>query len=555
MIDYYSLIADAVANLGNGNTAERRRDIYSRGRNLLIARLASLDREALSSELAAFEGACNRIEAGAHDLGEKSKNIRLRKLDITKLAWRWRIIQFMSIVAMLYAFDGTASTLLDIGKYVFSPASRTEIDYSTILPIAFFVLCLYVAHETWVCASMMQKGFLKRLRLMYWAIISFYIAFGGLSMYYIYANLSIHSFGDFNTDGQNTIVLFFLYLVVAIVYILLCIVVLSQIRIFIHGHVDKFGLALDSFHKAMEAHETIASREARWIVRLDQPFGLLWIISGVVIFVLGAGLYNFAVSYTFNHLGTRSSLSSNEMMGIGKISTAIEVVGGLCLVKGRSYFLPTAEAVLALDKRDPILYLRSFADEGPSYKELTGGFQFLDRSLEMKLSRYFNSFGPFVAIGSQADRLPKLGAIRLRRSDQDWQDEVASLMADSRTIVAAVGITPWIKWELSEIVRRRYVDKTIFLFPVTAKSAKERTKQQALRIQVMNELTQQEIDHENLGLEKSELLLSLVVKGDRIIVITSKKFGSNDKFLAAIVAHYILIDSEHNVERDRVGVA
>ena len=102
----------------------------------------------------------------------------------------------------------------------------------------------------------------------------------------------------------------------------------------------------------------------------------------------------------------------------------VQIVGVVGIFKGRSYFLPTAEAVLAVDRRSPILYLRSFLDEKPDIARYSGDLSHFDRSYEMKLSRYFSVFGPFVAIGSPKDKLPKLGALRLMRSEEEWQNEV-----------------------------------------------------------------------------------------------------------------------------------
>jgi hypothetical protein len=43
MIDYYSLLANAVADLGDRNTAQQRRGIYARGRDLILNQFGAGD--------------------------------------------------------------------------------------------------------------------------------------------------------------------------------------------------------------------------------------------------------------------------------------------------------------------------------------------------------------------------------------------------------------------------------------------------------------------------------------------------------------------------------
>jgi tetratricopeptide (TPR) repeat protein len=65
-IDYYSLLADAVANLADQNNTERRRELYDRGRLLILARLreaSPADPSVLDREMTSFRDACRRVEA------------------------------------------------------------------------------------------------------------------------------------------------------------------------------------------------------------------------------------------------------------------------------------------------------------------------------------------------------------------------------------------------------------------------------------------------------------------------------------------------------------
>lgn len=62
MIDYYPLLTNAVAGLGDQNTTERRRALYDRGRKLISTRAREIDPSAFDREIAAFDQACRRVE-------------------------------------------------------------------------------------------------------------------------------------------------------------------------------------------------------------------------------------------------------------------------------------------------------------------------------------------------------------------------------------------------------------------------------------------------------------------------------------------------------------
>ena len=81
------------------------------------------------------------------------------------------------------------------------------------------------------------------------------------------------------------------------------------------------------------------------------------------------------------------------------------LLGFFLLARARGYFQIDADSLLAADRRPPILFLRSFADDEKqkyhrSYKAL------LDFSLETRLSNHFSRFGPFLAIGSPMEVCP-----------------------------------------------------------------------------------------------------------------------------------------------------
>jgi hypothetical protein len=319
------------------------------------------------------------------------------------------------------------------------------------------------------------------------------------------------------------------------------------IKRFLNAPLPGLDISLDDITKSGQPYEKAAPAEAAALFRFDHPTGLVWISGGIVLFVLGAGLLDiegvdkFAARFRYYYqiLGVESYVDNGKLL-IFLASMFIVISGFYCVQRGRKYFVPTAEAVLAIDKRDPILYLRSFLDD--KAHAFSDWIDIAGTSVEMELSKYFRPFGPFVAIGSPEDRLPKLGAIRLMRSDGEWQKEVASLMASSRWIVAAVGSSRWIKWEISEIIAKTYLGKALLVFP-DASLGRKRREQQERRFQTLAELIPTDFAAEVAHLDKSEFLEAYVHKTDKTVLITCHDDLSSP-FLSAVVAHYFLMKSD-----------
>jgi hypothetical protein len=479
---------------------------------------------------------------------------RVFKFDLTKLSRRWSALQAVSLIAFFFALHNISGSAIEIGKYIFVVQARSEVDfYSVGVGTIVFLASVWVLRETWINTATILRKNLRRLRLMYRVLVVFYsimlILFSFLAL--IYAAEDAPRSGVSDKDIATFVILAFS----AAIILFSCIFALRQVKFLLRGGGKELSSFMSELYKFEEDNRPSVPNETRWLVRLDRPAGAFWIVAGIVLFISGAWVYDFVNSQVIEQFANRSG--ERIPAQLSQMGTAMELFGAFCLLKGRSYFLPTAEAVLALDARAPVLYLRSFLDEKPNYYEMTAGLRFFDRSIEMKLAKYFNSFGPFVAIGSQRDKVPKLGAIRLMRSDQDWRSEVTSLMASSHAIVAAVGLTPWIKWELSEIVARNYTSKTLFLFPVMTRFGfrirRKRRKQQAERIEVLTEIMPADVRSQDFELKKKEVLLAYVSNAGRKVAIVCRKPSSNAQFLAAILAHYFLMSSEQQHEEFSVA--
>jgi hypothetical protein len=190
---------------------------------------------------------------------------------------------------------------------------------------------------------------------------------------------------------------------------------------------------LMALSQSIRKKEAPATRRGR---RVNRTLGIMFLAIGVIfVAVTGAGLLTF--------------------------------FGYFWLFKARQYLQVSADSLLAADRRQPILFLRSFADDPPKSIEISLSqiTKTLDFSVETRLANYFMDFGPFIAIGAPAESVPVPGAARVQLSDDKWQQWVMTKMNESCMILMYAGVTHWVSWELSRVLEANLVDKLILLFP------------------------------------------------------------------------------------------
>lgn len=121
----------------------------------------------------------------------------------------------------------------------------------------------------------------------------------------------------------------------------------------------------------------------------------------------------------------------------------------------------------ALDRRPPVLVLRSFKDDRLALRPegLWGRLLLRRKRLEEAALRVARRAGPPLAVNQPGAMLPELGAYRLNFDDDAWQPAVQALIDRSGLILMVLGDTPWVDWELREIMRRGALDKLVVLTP------------------------------------------------------------------------------------------
>src|SRR5262249_33990786 len=100
------------------------------------------------------------------------------------------------------------------------------------------------------------------------------------------------------------------------------------------------------------------------------------------------------------------------------------------------YTTVDAQQRLLMDRRPPVLYLRSFL--GEMLDDPTRINLLTDEEL---ICQVFKQIGPVIAIGRPGEHLPPIGASRFYYSDDEWQDEVKKLMKGAQVIVVKPGIS------------------------------------------------------------------------------------------------------------------
>lgn len=137
---------------------------------------------------------------------------------------------------------------------------------------------------------------------------------------------------------------------------------------------------------------------------------------------------------------------------------------------------PVYKPGVITDERAPILFLRPFADDvtttlqpkvpAAGLQPRFNGFSLRDchpvrlfRMLfnvgvdtsEESLVRYFQKYGPVIAIGRPGEIIPAPGAARMYLTDETWQEAIAREFERAQIVVIQPGTSEGVRWELEQI--------------------------------------------------------------------------------------------------------
>jgi hypothetical protein len=161
---------------------------------------------------------------------------------------------------------------------------------------------------------------------------------------------------------------------------------------------------------------------------------------------------------------------------------------GFGVERGRRMRARSAADTLAKDSRPPVLYLRSFKEDGRDFS----GHHFLYRSYEESVVRSLRHIGPVIAVGSpeESAHLPALGAARMYLRDAEWRAHVDALIRWSGLIVVHAGTSPGLIWELHRVLMAGRHDRLIICLPVDRAGRSRRSRRADQLYQNFREATQ-----------------------------------------------------------------
>jgi hypothetical protein len=151
-----------------------------------------------------------------------------------------------------------------------------------------------------------------------------------------------------------------------------------------------------------------------------------------------------------------------------QIGLVMVMLSGFIFVRAAQAAQPSIERVREVDKRRPILLLRSFRDDklvAPERRRYGPFVVNAIRRFEQQIADSFQELGPLIAIGEPGEKVPQLGAARSYLANDQWQAAVLGWIEEAMMIVMIAGTTEWIRWELHRILEKGRDAHLVILLP------------------------------------------------------------------------------------------
>jgi hypothetical protein len=152
--------------------------------------------------------------------------------------------------------------------------------------------------------------------------------------------------------------------------------------------------------------------------------------------------------------------------------------------RSKRCFALSAQDVLAHDTRPPVVYLRSFKDDGKTVRTFKDNLPlwrlshpiklwgsalnaFDTRTEEEVLVEVLGQIGPVVGIGRPGEKLPQLGAARIYVDDDHWKQTVHDFLSHAGLVILRLGKTPGFFWEVEQSASKINPVRLILLVPLS----------------------------------------------------------------------------------------
>jgi len=300
-----------------------------------------------------------------------------------------------------------------------------------------------------------------------------------------------------------------------------------------HRKIEALNMKLTDFIRSIN-QPTIKS-EKRFLPPKNRTKGW-WLIIGGSVVMLGIQFVPDSIYYS----------SSGSVRTISQVGSLAFIM----FLYARSQFQPSAEKLLEIDKRSPVLFLRSFRDDEEYKNYLNADSSFVDYSLESRIADHFFQSGPFIAVGAPKGQHIAIGAARATLADAEWQGKVVEWMDSALLIVVLAGITSWIEWELKKVIERGHAHKLILCFPQSkpnwfAKDKRFRT----LKTEVNARF--EAVKAAFVGTQWEASLCQLVdplrirsiifEENGRVTAVTARSRNRNTYHLAVLIGHFLIL--------------
>ncbi|MGW7577039.1 transferase [Streptomyces sp. NPDC054765] len=192
-----------------------------------------------------------------------------------------------------------------------------------------------------------------------------------------------------------------------------------------------------------------------------------WWRRPVFLLASGAGYVLFAAGAIAVGTAQRRGYTMPPMTMVGLLVGGLAAVGAgvLSLRYTRPRSARGAAQALLADGRQPVLYLRSFADDDTAAQVDDSAAFVSVHSREEQFTGALGAVGPVIAVGRPGEPLPRLGAARFYLPLDDWQPTVLRLMELSQLIVLRLGSGGGLWWEVQQARATQPARKLVLLAP------------------------------------------------------------------------------------------
>ena len=442
-------------------------------------------------------------------------NPYLQEIDVSGVASPLRVLNWATLGLFLVGLEGSLGVLTSLPHTILS-------DPSGALPL--LVMLLFFCYLMWIGWNFAPGVYAIYERR---AIIAIVIATVVFSIFALFFIVSLKS-----TDNQSTVLGAAGYS---------CYAVMGFIAIAVLLHFRRFRLyQMDMYLRdVFRSSFLLSSKKIARLPAQRRNRGIAYLVAGLAWLV--------AMDFLPTEL-----LPANVQAQIGKIS----IFGFLFLAYARQCFQPSFDSIMAADHRPPVLFLRSFADDGKmetvGAANSLGDSLLLDFSLESRLAKHFSTVGPFIAVGSPLEAakgkfVPHLGAARATVSDVDWQSAVLGWIDSAAIVLCMAGTTHWFGWELTQVVQTGNTHKLVLIFPDKVKVSFKKKRQADLAARWQNVLlafqgTPWQSTLQDLSSSVEELRCLVFGPNGQVITFTSKQRSRDSHHVATLLAHATLLE-------------